>query len=162
MPLYLNHPGVAGCVANIVAFVAVLLLVNVPAPFLGLEFDDDTPANVLLAPPGWLVVVAWLVLFPAMGVARWLLLGTDWGGGAIFGLAVLCATYAYYTLGLAKLTAISPAVFGLVGNLVVIAVASRIAVRVAPLQGTAAGLIALVALWTAFASISVVQIVAKL
>ncbi|WP_189425109.1 hypothetical protein [Devosia pacifica] len=36
---------------------------------LGLTFDDDVPSSSLLALPGWLVVLAWLILFPLMGYA---------------------------------------------------------------------------------------------
>jgi hypothetical protein len=38
----------------------------------------------------------------------------------LLGLAFLCASYAYYTLGFAKLAQIWALWFGLVGNLVVI------------------------------------------
>jgi tryptophan-rich sensory protein len=161
----LNSTGWPGLVANVVAAWAVLLLVNVPAPLLGLRFDDGA-AGVALEPPGWLVVAAWLLLFPGMGVARWLLLRAPSPAAAatanlVIVLALLCATYAYYTLLPARLTGISSAVFGLAGNLLVIAVSVGLASRASSLSRQASALLAAVALWTAFATISVVQIVRR-
>lgn len=144
---------------DIAAFVLLLLLVNVPAPFLGLRFDDDSSAPS--APPGWLVVAAWLVLFPAMGYSHWVLdVSGDQGGQLapwVIALAVLCATYAYYTLGLEKLTGVSALWFGLVGNLVVIATAATLATLAAPISTTAAVGLSAVGLWTAFATVSVIE-----
>jgi len=162
----MNRPDIWGCAANVAVFLSIVLLVNVPAPLLGLRFDDGKP-DVALAPPGWLVVLAWLVLFPAIGVARWLVV-TSGASSAnrlswmITGLAILCATYAYYTLGLERLTGISAAVYGLAGNLVVIVAALWLSWRVAGVSHPAAILVAAVAAWTTFASVSVVQMVAKL
>lgn len=144
---------------DIAAFVLLLLLVNAPASLLGLRFDDESDAAT--APPGWLVVAAWLVLFPAMGYAHWAL---DLSGaeGArlapwVIALAVLCATYAYYTLGLAKLTDISALWFGLAGNILVIATAAILTTLAAPVSRGAALGLAAVGLWTAIACVSVVE-----
>lgn len=143
----------------------IVVVVNIPTSLLGLRFDEQ-PAGVLLSPPGWLVVLAWCLLFPAMGVARWLVVtsgapGADRTGWLIVALAVLCASYAYYTLGLERLTGVSSAVFGLAGNLAVIGFALFVASRAATFSSISACLIAAVAAWTAFATISVVQLVAK-
>ncbi|MCB0518090.1 MAG: hypothetical protein H6577_15680 [Lewinellaceae bacterium] len=46
--------------------------------------------------------------------------------GWLFALAVLCATYAYYTLGFAKLTGISALWYGLFGNIAVILLSSLV------------------------------------
>ncbi len=159
----LQTPGWTGCAANMIAFWAILFLVNVPAPYLGLKFDSEAP-DVWLSPPGWLVVAAWIVLFPALGAARWLVRAAGTAGASrtarlIVALAVLCASYAYYTLGFEKLTGVSAAIFGLAGNAVVIAVAVWTAVRANGFSRAAAILVGGVAVWTAFASISVVQIV---
>ncbi|MEJ2503724.1 MAG: tryptophan-rich sensory protein [Gemmatimonadota bacterium] len=154
-----------GLVLNVLGFLALVLVVNLPAGRLGLVFDDAAP-DTRLAPPGWLVVAAWLVLFPAMGAARWLVDSGDPGATgvarAILVLAVLCATYAYYTLGLARVTGISPAISGLVGNATVIALAIGTARAAAAVSPPAAWLLAAVAAWTAFASISVVPEVAAI
>ena len=160
---FLNGPGIASALANAGAFLVLLWAVNLPAPWLGLRFEDK-PANVLFAPPGYVVVAAWLMLFPAMGVSRWLLVRSPAPGAEqrwVVGLAIVCATYAYYTLGIARLTGVSPAVYGLVGNICVIAFAALLAARVWALSHLAALLISGVAVWTAFASISVVQLVVK-
>lgn len=144
---------------DIAAFVLLLVVVNLPAPFLGLRFDDDSSART--APPGWLVVGAWLILFPAMGYAHWSLdLAGDQGARLapwVIVLAVLCATYAYYTLGLAQITGISALWFGLFGNLTVIAAAATLAILATPLSPGAATALAAVGLWTAFASVSVIE-----
>jgi tryptophan-rich sensory protein len=67
-------------------------------------------------------------------------------------LAILCATYAYYTLGLGKLTGISPLWFGLIGNLLVIVFALFVTLKLAPASRPAAKLVFPVALWTAYAT----------
>ncbi|WP_299793829.1 tryptophan-rich sensory protein [uncultured Marivita sp.] len=147
-------------VVNMIGFLALLLLVNVPAGLLGLEFGGDGPSPASLAPPGWLVVAAWLILFPAMGYARWSVLeagGPPGLGVAIILLGVLCASYAYYTLGLAQFTGISALWFGLIGNGVVILFALFLAMQAWPVSTGAGIALAAVAVWTAFASISVVQ-----
>lgn len=145
---------------NIFGFLALLLLINVPAGLLGLDFGEDGPSPAPLAPPGWLVVAAWLTLFLAMGYARWSVL--EAGGSASFGTAIIllgvfCASYAYYTLGLAQLTGISALWFGLIGNGVVIIFAMALAVQAWPLSTGAGIALAAVAVWTSFATISVVQ-----
>jgi tryptophan-rich sensory protein len=145
---------------------ALVAVINLPTALLGLRFDDQPP-GVAASPPGWLVVLVWNILFPAMGVARWLVVtsGAATGprvGWAIVALAVLCAAYAYYTLGLERLTGVSAAVFGLAGNAVVIAAAAWVAALAAPVSPLAAALVAAVAVWTAFASVSVAQLVARL
>jgi hypothetical protein len=64
-----------------------------------------------------------------MGIARYIAVkqgNHQSTGNFIFGLAVVCASYAYYTLGPAKLTGISPLWFGLWGNLLVILAACAV------------------------------------
>lgn len=150
--------------ANMVGFLLLVFVINLPASRLGLEFDSEPVRGVWLQPPGWLVVAAWCVLFPAMGAARWLVVASPRPGAAtvawmIVGLVVLCASYAYYTLGLERLTGVSSAVFGLAGNAVVIGAAIVVARAAAAHSGLAAAPLSAVAVWTAFASISVAQIV---
>lgn len=163
MPGSLNTP-VAGLAGHMIGFLLLVVLVNVPAVWLKLEFDFRPEPGVWLQPPGWVVVAAWWILFPAMGAARWLVVSSPRPGSAavgwmIVGLGVLCASYAYYTLGLERLTGISSAVFGLAGNLVVIGTALLGARAAWAHSTTAAALLCGVAAWTAFASISVAQIV---
>lgn len=156
-----------GLIANMVGFLLLLVLINVPAGWLGIEFANDPVGEVWLQPPGWLVVAAWLLLFPAMGAARWLVMSSSLPakeavGWMIVGLGVLCAAYAYYTLGLEQLTGVSSAVYGLIGNLLVIAFAIAVAWAVARHSTLAAWLIAAVSVWTAFATVSVVQFLFRL
>jgi tryptophan-rich sensory protein len=107
---------------SVVLFYALLILVNVPAPLLGLKFESDPAPRLWYQPPGYVIPIVWFVLFTLMGVARYQLLQTPQPQlqGWLFGLAFLCATYAYFTLGLAKLTHISALWFGLLGNVAVI------------------------------------------
>jgi tryptophan-rich sensory protein len=86
---------------NILLLWAVLLLVNLPTPLLGLNFDDESP-QLWYQPPGWVIPLAWFVLFALLGTARWRLLLLDHiaasGAAAlVVWLAVWCAAYAYYT-----------------------------------------------------------------
>lgn len=139
---------------SVLIFYAILVGVNIPAPFIGLEFDSGETSRLWYAPPGFVIPIVWFVLFTLLGVAsdvlrreghadvRWLL----------DALAVLCAAYAYYTLGLAKLTNVSALWYGLIGNIVVIIFAAFVVIKLFPLSTVAAGLTVPVIVWTIFAS----------
>jgi tryptophan-rich sensory protein len=142
-------------VANVVLMYAILVGINLPAPLLGLEFEEsrDQP-RLAYAPPGYVIPIAWFVLFTLLGIARSMVVGTPapGAGWAIVGLATLCAAYAYYTLGLAKLTGVSALWYGLVGNVVVVLAALAVAYGLYPVSATAALLVFPVAVWTSFAT----------
>ncbi|MFZ9982857.1 MAG: hypothetical protein ACO3FI_12585 [Cyclobacteriaceae bacterium] len=59
----------------------------------------------------------------------------------LFGLAFLCASYAYYTLGFSKLTGVSPLWFGLFGNMLVILFCIFVCIRIKTISPLATGLI---------------------
>lgn len=144
-------------IANILLFYGILIVVNIPAPFIGLEFDAGTKPRLWYQPPGFVIPIAWFVLFTFLGLARYQLVlqGQSLAGWLVIGLAVLCATYAYYTLGFAKLTGISALWFGLWGNLVVIVAAALIAIRLLPEARETAYLVMPVAIWTSYATLIV-------
>lgn len=145
-------------IANILLFYGILTIVNIPAPFIGLEFEAETKPRLWYQPPGFVISVAWFVLFTLLGVARYQLvqLGQDSATWLIVGLAVLCATYAYYTLGLAKLTGVSALWFGLWGNLAVIVFTAFVAIQLWSEAKAAAYLVLPVSLWTAYATLIVI------
>ena len=93
---------------NVALLYAILVGVNLPAPRLGLSFDEDISGTRLwYEPPGWVIPLVWWVLFTLLGLARYELgkaRSGQTGRTLIVGLALLCASYAYYTLGLTKLT----------------------------------------------------------
>jgi tryptophan-rich sensory protein len=93
-----------------------------------------------------------------MGMARYKLMQTEAGPlqGWLIALAVLCATYAYDTLGLANLTGISALWYGLIGNIVVIVFAVVVVLKLYPISKTAFFLTMPVIIWTAFASLVVI------
>ena len=144
---------------NILFFYAILLVVNLPAPFLGLKFDDGAVDKVWFAPPGYVIAIVWWILFTLLGAARYLVVQSvdapPSGSSLIIGLGVLCAAYAYYTLGLEAVTGISALWFGLAGNLLVIAAATFIVRQLFNTVPTAAFLVAPVVLWTSFATLIV-------
>jgi len=145
---------------NLALLFGILVVVNLPAPWLGLSFSDgEKAARLWYEPPGWIIPLVWWVLFTLMAVARYELgkVGTGQSGRKlIVGLAVLCASYAYYTLGLTRLTGISSLWFGLFGNLLVIACALFITFSVAAVSVVAARLILPIVIWTAYATAIVV------
>ena len=136
----------------------ILILVNIPAPFLGLQFEESGKQRRWFQPPGYVIPIAWFVLFTLLGVAMFQLEenGQRQFTFRIIGLAVLCATYAYYTLGLAKITGISALWFGLWGNVVVIAVAILVAWNIYEVLPSAAWLVIPVAVWTSYATLIVI------
>ncbi|MBK8568118.1 MAG: hypothetical protein IPN76_33620 [Saprospiraceae bacterium] len=74
----------------------------------------------------------------------------------IVGLAVLCATYAYYIIGLGKTDRGFSAWFGLWGNLAVIVFTAFVAIQLWPEAKAAAYLVLPVSLWTAYATLIVI------
>jgi tryptophan-rich sensory protein len=102
-------------------------------------------------PPGWVVGGIWMVLFAAMGVARWLLLrrGVERGAGlAAAGVALLgflCLLYPLYTIGLSNDRA------GLVGNVITLLVALAVAVLSWRLSRAAGACIVAACLWLTYA-----------
>ena len=142
---------------SLLSFYAILVLVNIPAPWLGIKFDNEK-SPLRFAPPGFVIPIAWFILFTLLAIARHQLLLANFSSLQpwLYALAVLCATYAYYTLGLARLTGISALWFGLWGNLAVIALASCTVIKLYPASGIAASLTAPIILWTSFATLIVV------
>jgi tryptophan-rich sensory protein len=139
-------------------FYGILIVVNIPAPFIGLEFENDAAPRLWYQPPGFVIPIVWFVLFALLALARTYLITQGQGSVQfwLFALAFLCATYANYTLGFAKLTNISALWFGLLGNLVVIGFAFFIIWKLYPLSRMAAYLTMPVIFWTVFASLIVV------
>lgn len=146
-------------IANILLMYAILIGVNIPATRLGIDFDDNEPRHRLwFEPPGYVISIVWFVLFTLLGIARYTVTqppGWDmqW---LLIGLAVMCASYAYYTVGLAKLTGISALWFGLLGNGIVIVLALVVSYVLYPISPMASLLVAPVAVWTTFATAIVV------
>lgn len=144
-------------ITSILIFYGILIVVNIPAPFIGLEFEQGATPRLWYAPPGFVIPIVWFVLFTLLGIARYQLI--QQGSGEyqrwLFGLAILCAAYAYYTLGLAKLTHISALWYGLVGNLLVILVAAWVVYILFPVRPSAAWLTVPVIIWTTYASLIV-------
>lgn len=139
-------------------FYAILVVVNIPAPFLGLEFGKGETTRLWYSPPGYLIPIVWFVLFTLLGIARFRLIQSDLSDYQwwLFGLAFFCATYAYYTLGLQKITGVSALWFGLIGNILVILFASLVVLKFAFINRTAALLTIPVIVWTIYASFIVV------
>ncbi len=142
---------------NILIFIGILIVVNIPAPFIGLEFETRSTNRLWYAPPGIVIPIAWFILFTLLGLSRYFLVQAEkteyqlW----LYGLALLCATYAYYTLGFAKLTHISALWFGLIGNIVVILFAAFVIWKLHPISKTAAYLIIPIIVWTLYATLIV-------
>jgi tryptophan-rich sensory protein len=145
-------------IISILTFFGILVAVNIPAPFIGLEFDSGETPKLWYAPPGYVIPVVWFVLFTLLGIARYKLLQAGHGDlqGWLYALAFLCASYAYYTLGLAKLTHVSALWFGLIGNIIVILLAAIVVYKLWPVQKAAALLTLPIIIWTAYASFIVI------
>lgn len=145
-------------ILSILLFYAILIVVNIPAPLLGLEFESGNNPRLWYQPPGFVISIAWFVLFTLLGIARYLLVESGQGQltGWLIALAVLCASYAYYTLGLARLTGIPGLWFGLIGNILVIVFAVIVAYRLLHALPAAGWLVVPVVVWTAYASLIVI------
>ena len=145
-------------ISSILIFYGILILTNVPAPFIGLEFDSGEQPKLWYAPPGIVIPIVWFLLFAMLGIGRQELLKVNEASYQwfLYGLAILCAAYAYYTLGLAKLTHISALWYGLIGNILVILFAAFVVYKLLPISKAAAYLTVPVIIWTTFASLIVI------
>jgi tryptophan-rich sensory protein len=147
-------------VFSVLLMYGIIILVNIPASLLGLSFDNNSNTPRLwFEPPGFVVPIVWFFLFTLMGIARYVLLNqgnAQSKGYIIIGLAVLCASYAFYTLGLSKLTGLSPLWFGLWGNIVVILATLVVCWILWRRSVTAVLLVAPVIAWTTFATFIIV------
>jgi len=111
----------------------------------GLHWDTPHPANPML-PPGAIVGSIWMLLFLAMGIARWLVAqrnaaSAKWPDA----LAIACMLYPLYTAGLRSLT------IGFWGTVVTLILAAAVLLRVRPIRISAAALIVPVIVWLAYA-----------
>lgn len=141
--------------SNLFLFYGILFLTNVPAYFLGLKFEGNAPKKRLwFEPPGFVIPIVWVFLFLLLAILRYKLvsINADSLANMTIVLAVVCASYAYYTLGLEKLTGISALKFGLLGNVLVILVALWVGVTVSELSSNLSYLVFPIVAWTFFAT----------
>jgi tryptophan-rich sensory protein len=145
-------------ILNILTFYGILITVNIPAPFIGLKFESGESSKLWYAPPGYVIPLAWFILYTLLAIGRYNLVQENLANYQwwLYGLAFLCATYAYYTLGMAKLTNISALWFGLFGNILVILFATVVVFKLWPVSKTASFLTIPVILWTVFATLIVI------
>jgi tryptophan-rich sensory protein len=97
-----------------------------------------------------------MVLFAAMGSARWVLVAnpsknTLRARRLLLGLLLLCLTYPFYTFGLRS------NVMGLIGALTILALGVFFVIQVSGISRLAAGLVALVVGWVSFASFLIIE-----
>jgi tryptophan-rich sensory protein len=148
---------VSSILLSILLFYGILIIVNIPAPFIGLKFKTNRVKNLWYEPPGYVIPIVWFLLFTRLGFSRHSLIKADLEGLQwwLFALAFLCATYACYTLGLAKLNSISALWFGLFGNLVVILFTIILIITLLPLSREAAWHIFPIIIWTFYTTLIV-------
>lgn len=144
-----------GLLVNLLLFYAILFLINVPAYFLGLRFEGNEKRKRLwFEPPGFVIPLVWVFLFFLLAILRYnlmLIQESNLASMTIL-LAVICSSYAYYTLGLEKLTGISALKFGLFGNILVILAALWVGRKVSDLSSGLSYLVFPIVVWTFFAT----------
>jgi len=136
--------------ASLAATLALYLLTPLAMNgiIFGLGWATTHPSNPLL-PPGWAVGTIWMLLFAAMGYARWLVRGKSPAmAHAVDTLAFLCLIYPLYTLGL------SSDRIGLVGTIVTAIVAIAVVARLARWCARAAALTSAVLAWLIYAGVA--------
>lgn len=141
--------------SNLLLFYGILFLTNVPAYFLGLKFEGNEPKKRLwFEPPGFVIPIVWVFLFLLLAILRYELIEieADYLAKMTVVLAVVCASYPYYTLGLEKLTGFSALKFGLAGNILVILAALWVGMMVSSLSSNLSYLIFPIVGWTIFAT----------
>lgn len=151
-----NRADNTGLATNIAVAVGAVLLVNGLIFGLGWDSSSGEPVSPSFAPPGYVVAAVWVALFAAMAAARWLLLRA--GGGRVrvhdrlvVALLASCLAYPFFAIAPGSL------VGGLIGNLLIIALALFAAWNVRRASAPAATLILPVAGWVSFATVIVVR-----
>jgi tryptophan-rich sensory protein len=146
-----------GLAANIATTVAIAVIANGTLALFGLARRPHQiwPA---FAPPGPAIGAVWVVLFGAMGAARWSVARrrsprAKSDARAIDALIAICLAYPFYT------HAVGGHAIELAGNIVTFAVAITIAIRLRETV-VAAACVGAVALWVAFATVLVGALVA--
>ena len=140
---------------NLLIFYSILFLTNVPAYFLGLKFQgNEKPKRLWFEPPAFVIPAVWVILFFLLAVLRFKLvqIQADELAGMTLILAFICASYAYYNLGLEKLTGISALKLGLAGNVLVILTALWVGGMVSELSANLSYLVFPIVVWTFFAT----------
>lgn len=140
---------------NLLLFYAILFLTNVPAYFLGLKFEgNEARKRLWFEPPGFVIPLVWVILFFLLALLRFKLeqIHADDLSSMTLVLAFICASYAYYTLGLERLTGISALKFGLAGNILVILAALWVGRMVSDLSANLSYLVFPIVVWTFFAT----------
>ena len=128
----------------------LLLPLGMNGLIFGLGWSTPRPSNPML-PPGWAVGSIWMLLFAAMGTARWLCESAALSGRAahwIDALAILCLLYPLYTLGLRSDT------IGLAGTIVTAIFAAAVIAKAQQASRPAAALTSAVLLWLVYAGIA--------
>lgn len=145
-----------GLAANIAAFVGAALLMNGLIFALGWG-GDEARIEPVFAPPGWVIGIVWTGLFAGMGAARAQLLAKSnpkarEEGRIVVYLAVFCAAYPAYTVGLSNLAV------GLAGNVLTMIAAGLTTIRLWPHSRCAAMLVFAIVPWVVFATALVVRV----
>lgn len=141
-----------GLYVNIAAAVLLTLVINGVIYALGWNSEDQARLQPEFAPPGWFIGSVWVLLFAAMGAARWLLSGRDTTSRHLVeALITVCALYPFYTGGLDSLW---PA---LIGSLASWGLAVGAALRARRFEAKASVLLLSVVLWTTFATALVIR-----
>jgi tryptophan-rich sensory protein len=146
-----RRPRLTSLTGNLAAFIVPPLVLN--GIIFGLGWNGNTAPSPFL-PPGWLVGTIWMVLFTAMGIARWLLVRGEEAPSRswlVSLLAFLCMMYPLYTLGLRSET------IGLAGSVGTAVIAIWVAVRLVSASRGAAALISLVLAWLMYASVALAR-----
>ncbi len=148
----LNQPGRRSLLLNLLAALGAVLAVN------GLIFVMawDQVSATSQAPPGSLVGSVWVVLFVLMATARWQLNAYSAKQAAtarnwVTILMLSCLLYPFYAL------ALHSQIGGLLGNVGTIALTIFVVTQAWSISKPTALLMLPVALWVAFATVTVVK-----
>ncbi len=141
---------------NLIFFEAFLVLFNVPAVLMGLRFKGNSASQRLwFEPAGYLIPIVWIILFGLLAYLHTHLQQASLVNiyGLNFALALICAGYPYYTLGLEKLTGISAVKLGIGGNCLIILLAIVLGNQLATLEESLSYLTLPIVIWTLYTSL---------
>ncbi len=143
-------------VFSLLIFYALMAIISGSANLVGLRFGNGAQ-RLSYAPPGYVIGLVWFVLFTLMGLARYYVVQSEkparqWW---LICLGVLCASYIYYTAGLAKLTGIEENWFALAGCIGPGLYTALVCFKLYPVSRRAFWLVLPTLLWCGYATLIV-------
>jgi tryptophan-rich sensory protein len=156
--MILNRTDVKGEIANPLAALVAVIAVNALVFGLGLAGSEAYP-DVWIEPPGWIVGLVWVLIFPMWGLARWHALRAGREGRRLAGFIVFMMVWS---LAYPAVTAGFDLYRSAAANAISLLIVGFAMIRAFSVSRTAMWWIAPSLVWVAFANVLTLAKIANL